>query len=160
MERRQLFKRLMAITEDELILFLDFVDDISKALLKLDIAARTRHIIDAVQLEDMWQQLDEKSATFNLHLAMRLSPTTLSACLNTDVEMNCLEWRLVLPKYADIADESKPICVGDYLAMMKNIEIVNIEKYDIQKTCTYLDQVYDFTVHKKEQRRPFNFSIE
>ena len=41
MKRGQIFKRLMAITEDELILFLDFVDDISKALLKLDIAART-----------------------------------------------------------------------------------------------------------------------
>jgi hypothetical protein len=104
----------------------------------------------------MWQQLDEKSETFNLHLAMRLSPTTLSACLNTDVEMNCLEWRLVLPKYADIAAESKPICAGDYLAMMKDIEIVNIEKYDIQKACTYLDQVYDFTFHKQEGRTPFS----
>ena len=81
MKRGQLFKRLMAITEDELILFLDFVDDISKALLKLDIAARTRHIIDAVQLEDMWQQLDEESKTFNLHIAMRLSPKTLWGCL-------------------------------------------------------------------------------
>ena len=127
MERAQLFKRLLAITEDEIASLIKHDDDISRSLLRLDVAARTRHIIDVIQLEDMWQQLDEQSKTFNLHLAMRLSPTTLSACLNTDVEMNCLEWRLVLPKYADIADESKPICAGDYLAMMKDIEIVNIE---------------------------------
>ena len=156
MERAQLFKRLLAITEDEIASLIKHDDDISRSLLRLDLAARTRHIIDAIQLEDMWQQLDEKSETFNLHLAMRLSPTTLSACLNTDVEMNCLEWRLVLPKYADIAAESKPMCAGDYLAMMKDIEIVNIEKYDIQKACTYLDQVYDFTFHKQEGRTPFS----
>jgi hypothetical protein len=160
MKRGQLFKRLMAITEDELILFLDFVDDISKALSKLDIAARTRHIINAVQLEDMWQQLDEESKTFNLHIAMRLSPKTLWGCLESDVELNCLEWRLVLPKYADIAAESKPTRTVDYLAMVKQLDVVDIERYDIKKTCAYLEQVYDFTVHKKENRRPFNFSVE
>ena len=160
MERRQLFKRLMAITEDELILFLDFVDDISKALLKLDIAARTRHIIDAVQLEDMWQQLDEASQTFNIHIAMKLSPMTLCAGLQSDMEMNCLEWRLVLPKYADISDELKPTRTLDYLAMAKQLNVVDIERYDVKKTCAYLEQVYDFTVHKKENRRPFNFSVE
>jgi hypothetical protein len=160
MKRGQLFKRLMAITEDELILFLDFVDDISKALSKLDIAARTRHIIDAVQLEDMWQQLDEESKTFNLHIAMRLSPKTLWGCLESDVELNCLEWRLVLPKYADISDELKPRCTLDYLAMAKQLNVMDIERYDVKKTCASLEQVYDFTVHKKENRRPFNFSVE
>ena len=90
MERAQLFKRLLAITEDELIFFLDFIDDVSDALLKLDLAARTRHIIDAVQFEDMWQQLDEESQTFNLHIVMRLSPKTLLGCLGPDVELNCL----------------------------------------------------------------------
>ncbi len=160
MKRGQLFKRLMAITEDELILFLDFVDDISKALSKLDIAARTRHIINAVQLEDMWQQLDEESKTFNLHIAMRLSPKTLWGCLESDVELNCLEWRLVLPKYADIPIQSKPTCTADYLAMMKHLDIVDIQKYDIEKTCAYLDQAYDFTVHKQEVRWPFTFAAE
>jgi hypothetical protein len=93
----------MAITEDEFTSFLDFDDNITRALMKLDRAARTRHIIDAVQLEDMWQQLDEESQTFNLYIAMRLSPKTLWGCLESDVELNCLEWRLVLPKYADMA---------------------------------------------------------
>ena len=158
MKRGQLFKRLMAITEDELILFLDFVDDINKALSKLDIAARTRHIIDAVQLEDMWQQLDEASQTFNIHIAMKLSPMTLCAGLESEVDMNCLEWRLVLPKYADIKDEVKPECIGDYLAMMKQIDIVDVNEYDIEKTCTYLDQVYDFTEHKQNRRAPFTRS--
>jgi hypothetical protein len=160
MKRGQLFKRLMAITEDELILFLDFVDDISKALLKLDIAARTRHIIDAVQLEDMWQQLDEESKTFNLHIAMRLSPKTLWGCLESDVELNCLEWRLVLPKYADISDELKPTRTLDYLAMAKQLNVVDIERYDVKKTCAYLEQVYDFSAHKKEVRKPFTWTSQ
>ena len=160
MERAQLFKRLLAITEDEIASLIKHDDDISRSLLRLDVAARTRHIIDVIQLEDMWQQLDEQSKTFNLHLAMRLSPTTLSACLNTDVEMNCLEWRLVLPKYADISDELKPTRTLDYLAMAKQLNVVDIERYDVKQTCAYLEQVYDFTVHKKENRRPFNFSVE
>ena len=58
MERAQHFKRLLALTEDEFTSFLDFDDNVTKAVMKLDLAARRRHIIDAVQLEDMWQQLD------------------------------------------------------------------------------------------------------
>lgn len=158
MEQAQLFKRLMAITEDELIFFLDFVDDVNDALLKLDLAARTRHIIDAVQFEDMWQQLDEESQTFNLHIVMRLSPKTLLGCLGSDVEMNCLEWHLVLPKYADIPAQSEPTCTAEYLAMMKRLNIKDIERYDVEKTCGYLDQVYDFSAHKKEVRKPFTWA--
>jgi len=160
MERAQLFKRLLAITEDEFTSFLDFDDNVTKAVMKLDMAARSRHIIDAVQLEDMWQQLDEDSQTFNIHIAMKLSPMALSAHVGLEVEMNCLEWRLVLPKYADIPIQSKPTCTADYLAMMKHLDIVDIEKYDIEKTCAYLDQAYDFTVHKQEVRWPFTFAAE
>jgi len=160
MEQVQLFKRLLAITEDEFTSFLDFDDNITRALMKLDRAARTRHIIDAVQLEDMWQQLDEESQTFNLYIAMRLSPKTLWGCLESDVELNCLEWRLVLPKYADIPVQSKPTCTADYLAMMKQLEIVDIEKYDVEKTCADLEQIYDFSAHKKEVRKPFTWTTQ
>jgi len=69
--------------------------------------------------------------------------------------MNCLQWHLVLPKYADIADEFKPKCAYEYLAMVKQIDIVDVEKYDVEKTCMYLDQVYDFTLHKQDGRAPF-----
>ena len=155
MEQIQLFKRLLAITEDEIRSFIKHDEDVSKSLLMLNLAARTRYIIDAVQLEDMWQQIDEESHTFDLYLAMRLSPMTLGSCLDFDVDMNCLQWHLVLPKYADIADESKPTCAYEYLAMMKQIDIVDVEKYDVEKTCMYLDQVYDFTLHKQDGRAPF-----
>jgi len=144
MEQGQLFKRLLAITEDEIKAFIRHDEEVGNALMKLDLAARTRHIIDAIQLEDMWQEFNEESQTFNIHLAMRLSPKTLSSCLNFEVDMNCLEWRMVLPKYADIKDDLKPNCAGDYLAMMKQLDIVDVNEYDIEKTCAYLDQVYDF----------------
>jgi len=108
--------------------------------------------------EDMWQQLNEETQTFDIHLAMRLSPMTLCSCLDFEEDMNSLEWRLVLPKYSEIEAVSKPICIGDYLAMMKQIDIVDVNEYDIEKTCTYLDQVYDFTLHKQERRMPFTRS--
>ena len=158
MEQAQLFKRLLAITEDEITAFIKHDEEVGKALIKLDLAARTRHIIQAVQLEDMWQQFNEESQTFDIHLAMRLSPTTLCSCLDFEEDMNSLEWRLVLPKYAEIADDSKPTCAGDFLAMMKQLDIVDVNEYDIEKTCTYLDQVYDFTLHKHERRMPFTRS--
>jgi len=71
-----------------------------------------------------------------------------------------LEWRLVLPKYADIPVQSKPTCTADYLAMMKQLEIVDIEKYDVEKTCADLEKVYDFTVHKQEVRWPFTWTTQ
>jgi hypothetical protein len=158
MEQAQLFLRLLAMTEEEITSFLKLDDDVGESLQKLDLAARTRHIIHAVQLEDMWQQLNEESQTFEIHLAMKLSPMTLCSCLDFEVDMNSLEWRLVLPKYADIADDSKPTCVGDYLAMMKQIDIVDVNEYDIETTCAYLDQVYDFTLHKQNHQKPFTRS--
>jgi hypothetical protein len=160
MKQVQLFKRLLAITEDEISAFIKHDEEVGKALRKLDLAARTRHIIHAVQLEDMWQQLNKETQTFDIHLAMRLSPQTLCSCLDFEEEMNCLEWRLVLPKYSEIAADSKPICIGDYLAMMKHIDIVDVNEYDIEKTCTYLDHVYDFTLHKQNQQMPFTRSAQ
>jgi hypothetical protein len=158
MEQVQLFKRLLAITEDQISAFIKHDEEVGKALRKLDLAARTRHIIDAIQFEDMWQELNEESQTFNIHLAMRLSPQTLCSCLDFEEEMNCLEWRLVLPKYADIKDDEKPSCVGDYLAMMRQLDIVDVNEYDIEKTCAYLDQVYDFSAIKQNQQMPFTRS--
>jgi hypothetical protein len=93
MDKAQLFKRLFTITMDELSVFTNFDETVSGAMLKLDLAARTRHIIHAVQLEDMWQSLDEKSNLNKLYLSMRLSPMTLCSVLHFEEEMNCLEWR-------------------------------------------------------------------
>ena len=81
MEQAQLFKHLYHMSMDEINLFIDSDEPIEKALYKLDMAARTRHIIHAVQLEDMWQQLNEETQTFDIQLAMRLSPMTLCSCL-------------------------------------------------------------------------------
>jgi hypothetical protein len=158
MEQAQLFIRLIAMTEDDLTSFFKHGDDVSKSLQKLDIAARTRHIIHAVQLEDMWQQMNGESQTYDIHLAMKLSPHTLCSCPDFDEEMNCLEWRLVLPKYAEIKDEVKPNCIGEYLAMMKQLDIVDVKDYNIARACSYLDYVYDFTEHKQNRRAPFTRS--
>ena len=81
MDKAQLFKRLYDMSMDELGLLVDHDETIQKSLYKLDMAARTRHIIAAVQIEDMFQSLGEDGVTFDLFLSMRLSPMTLKSCL-------------------------------------------------------------------------------
>ena len=147
MEKSQLFKYLHHMSMDEISLFIDPAESIENALYKLDMAARTRHIIHAVQLEDIWQAINDESKTYDLYLSMRLSPMTLSSFFNLNHDMNSLEWRFVFPKYEDIEMDSKPKCFGEYLALNKNVEIIDIEKYDIARSCEFLYKAYDFTLN-------------
>ena len=154
MEQAQLFKRLYDMSMDEINLFIDSDEPIEKALYKLDMAARTRHIIHAVQLEDLWQALDEHVKTYDLHLSMRLAPMTLQSCYHLNHDMNGLEWRFVFPTIKEIAQDVRPKTFGEYLALNKNVQIIDIEKYDIDIACTFLDKAYDFTPHKLQQPVP------
>ena len=144
MEKDQLFKRLFAISLGDLTIFTKFDEQINNAVLRLDLAARTRHIIQTVQLEDMWQSLHEESDTYKIYLSMRLAPMTLCSVLDVDEEMHCLEWRLVIPKYEDITENLRPSCFGEYIAMGQ-LEIVDIDQFDIEEACRFLDKAYDFS---------------
>ena len=146
MKKDQLFKRLLSISLGDLAIFIKFDEQISAALLRLDLAARTRHIIQAIQFDDMWQALPENSNTYKIYLSMRLAPMTLCSVLDNEEEMHCLEWRLVMPNYADISEDRKPSCFGEYLTMCR-LEIVNIDDYDIEEACRFLDKAYDFSSH-------------
>jgi len=151
MEQAHLFKYLYHMSMDEINLFIDSDEPIEKALYKLDMAARTRHIIHAVQLEDLWQALDEQTKTYDLYLSMRLAPMTLQSCYHLNHDMNNLEWRFVFPKYENIQQDLKPKCFGEYLALNNNVQIIDIENYDIARACEFLDKAYDFTPHKLQQ---------
>jgi len=153
MDKAQLFKRLHDMTMDDLTSFIKPSESIQQALFKLDLGARTRHIIDAIQLEDMWQSMPEGSDTFNIYLSIKLSPMTLASCIDLNHDMNSLEWRFVLPKYSDIPEDQKPARFGDYLEKTKNVEILDIENYDIEKSCQFLDMAYDFSPHQNQQSR-------
>jgi hypothetical protein len=144
MEQDQLFKRLLSISLVDLAKFIKFDEHISAALLRLDLAARTRHIIQTIQFDDMWQALPENSNAYKIYLSMRLSPATLCSFLDSEEEMHCLEWRLVMPNYADISEDRKPSCFGEYLTMAR-LEIVDIDQYDIEEACRFLDKAYDFS---------------
>ena len=150
MEQAQLFKHLFDMSLDEIASFIDYDETIEASLYKLDMAARTRHIIDAVQIEDMWQSLDEKSQTFDIYISMRLSPMTLASCFHLNHDMNGLEWRFVFPRYDDLPQNTRPKCFGEYLALNKSVQIVNIENYDIAMACEFLDKAYDFSHHKSK----------
>ena len=41
-----------------------------------------------------------------------------------------------------------PINFGEYLALNNNVQIIDIENYDIARSCEFLDKAYDFTPHK------------
>ena len=150
MEQAQLFKRLFDMSLDEIASFIDYDETIEASLYKLDMATRTRHIIEAVQLEDMWQSLDEESQTFDIYISMRLSPMTLSSCYHLNHDMNGLEWRFVFPRYDDLPKNSRPKCFGEYLALNKSVQIMDIETYDIELACEFLDKAYDFSHHKNK----------
>jgi len=150
MEQAQLFKHLFDMSLDEIASFIDYDETIEASLYKLDMAARTRHIIDAVQIEDMWQSLDEESQTFDIYISMRLSPMTLASCYHLNHDMNGLEWRFVFPRYDDLPKNSRPKCFGEYLALNKSVQIMDIETYDIELACEFLDKAYDFSHHKNK----------
>ena len=154
MEQAYLFKYLYQMSMDEISLLIDDDETIENAMYKLDMAARTRHIIRAVQMEDLWQAFNKESQTYDLYLCMRLSPMTLASCFNLNHDMNCLEWRFVFPRYDDIDMNSKPSCFGEYVNLNKNVQIVDIENYDIARACEFLDKAYDFTPHKLKQVVP------
>ena len=135
---------------DEIASFIDYDETIDTSLYRLDMAARTRHIIHAVQIEDMWQSLDDKSQKFDIYLSMRLSPMTLASCFHLNHDMNGLEWRFVFPHYDDLPKNSRPKCFGEYLALNKSVQIVDIETYDIDMACEFLDKAYDFSHNKNK----------
>ena len=150
MDKAQLFKRLYDMSMDELGLLVDHDETIQKSLYKLDMAARTRHIIAAVQIEDMFQSLGEDGVTFELFLSMRLSPMTLKSCLDLNQDMNSLHWQFVFPKYEDIAADTKPKSFGEYLTHVQTLQILEIDSIDIDQACEFLDKAYDFTPHKNK----------
>ena len=150
MERAHLFKYLFDMSLAEITSFISYDETIEASLYKLDMAARTRHIIDAVQIEDMWQALDDQSQTFDIYISMRLSPMTLASCFHLNHDMNGLEWRFVFPRYDDLPQNSRPKCFGEYLALNKSVQIVDIENYDIDMACEFLDKAYDFSHHKSK----------
>ena len=150
MEPAHLFKYLFDMSLDEITSFISYDETIEASLYKLDMAARTRHIIDAVQIEDMWQSLDDESQTCDIYISMRLSPMTLASCFHLNHDMNGLEWRFVFPRYDDLPQNSRPQCFGEYLALNKSVQIVNIESYDIDMACEFLDKAYDFSHHKSK----------
>jgi hypothetical protein len=79
----------------------------------------------------------------------------LSSVLHSEIEMNCLEWHLIMPKYDDIDDKDKPTCFGEYLAAIDQLEIIDIENYDIEEVCSLLDKAYDFTYQRNQPSRPW-----
>ncbi len=70
---------------------------------------------------------------------------TLCSVLDSEQEMNSLEWRIIFPKYSDIEEGQKPKCFGEYMEKMNKMDIIDINEYDIDEACLFLDKAYDFS---------------
>ena len=136
------------MSKDGLLSNIKFEESIQSSFMKLDYWTRTRQIIGPIQIEDMWQTLNEDNQ-FDIYLLMKLSPKTLSINWDAKQEINCLEWRLVFPKHIIDIPTSKPMNFGEFLNQTKRLEILDVEKYDIERVCSFLDIVFDFKHHRK-----------
>ena len=86
---------------------------------------------------------NENDDLYELYLKMKLSPMTLASCWKLNDDMNNLTWHLVLPK-CDNGQSVKADNFGQYRALGKRLEILDITDIDIERTCAFLDMVYDF----------------
>ena len=145
MDIDELSKRLFEMTVDDLNQLIPFEDDASIGIMKLDLAAKTRRVVHAVQLGDMWQAFNDTAQQFTIYLSLKLSPMTLCSVLNTDQELNGLEWQLVIPRLDSIQEDYRPSCFGEYLREATQVDISDIEDYDIEEACQFLDKAYDFS---------------
>lgn len=141
----ELSKRLFEMTVDDLNQLIPFEDDVSTGIMKLDLAAKTRRVVHAVQLEDMWQAFNDTAQQFTIYLSLKLSPMTLCSVLNTDQELNGLAWQLIIPRLDSIQEDYRPSCFGEYLREATQVDISDIEDYDIEEACQFLDKAYDFS---------------
>ena len=139
---------LKGMSKDGLLSNIKFEESIQSSFMKLDYWTRTRQIIGPIQIEDMWQTLNEDNQ-FDIYLSMKLSPKTLSINWDAKQDINCLEWRLVFPKHIIDIPASKPMNFGEFLNQTKRLEILDVEKYDIERVCSFLDIVFDFKHHRK-----------
>ena len=145
MDNDELRRRLLEMTLDDLGNLISYENDVSAGLVKLDLAAKTRQVIHAVQLEDMWQAFNLDVQQFTIYLAVKLSPMTLCSVLNVDQEMNSLEWQLIIPSYDSFEEDKKPTCFGEYLQAVSQLVVVDFDNYDLEETCDFLDKAYDFS---------------
>lgn len=136
------------MSKDGLLSNIKFEESIQSSFMKLDYWTRTRQIIGPIQIEDMWQTLNEDNQ-FDIYLSTKLSPKTLSINWDAKQDINCLEWRLVFPKHIIDIPTSKPMNFGEFLNQTKRLEILDVEKYDIERVCSFLDIVFDFKHHRK-----------
>jgi hypothetical protein len=58
---------------------------------------------------------------------------------------NSLEWQLVIPRTTALETINQPTCFGEYLQSASQIDIADIEDYDIEEACEFLDKAYDFS---------------
>ena len=144
-EQAQLYKRLHAITLDDLCHFCPPEERMTKAILKLNTAAKTRFVLRYIQFEDIWQCPNEQSGDFELFLEFKLSPESLVSSYSIQANMNELMWRFVFPRPRKIAAPADIQSFSDYLDLLIRVEILDIENYEIEAACAVLDLAYDFS---------------
>ncbi len=147
MEQVQLYKRLFALTLDDLTGFIPPDEDMTGTMLKLNTAARTRLVLEHIQFEDMWQLQNAETGEYEVFLEFSLAPDVLVASFSVQANLNELIWQWVLPKPDKIPGPVGARCFASYLDVALRLEILDPENYDVEDACAALDLAYDFAEH-------------
>jgi hypothetical protein len=145
MNKIELGKRLFEMTVDDLKQLISEEDAVSTGIMKLDLAAKTRRAIHAVQLEGMWPAFNDEIQDFAIYLELKLSHMTLCSVLDCDQDLNELQWQLIIRRIDSINEDMRPTCFGEYLLLADQVYVDNIENYNLEATCQFLDKAYDFS---------------
>ncbi len=145
MHNDELGKRLFEMTVDDLKQLIPEEDAVSTGIMKLDLAAKTRRAIHAVQIEDMWQEFNDEIQDFAIYLELKLSHMTLCSVLDSNQDLNGLQWQLVIRRCDSLAEDMRPTCFGEYLLLADQVYVDNIEDYNLEETCQFLDKAYEFS---------------
>lgn len=145
MNKIELGKRLFEMTVDDLKQLIPKEDTVSTGIMKLDLAAKTRRAIHAVQIEDMWQEFNDEIQDFATYLELKLSHMTLCSVLDSNQDLNGLQWRLVIRRLDSMPEDMRPTCFGEYLLLADQVYVDNIDDYNLEETCQFLDKAYEFS---------------
>jgi hypothetical protein len=108
----------------------DGVENIEDVLISIDVAVKSRRVVDCVQFEDFWEDLVDEEKVPYLFINFKLAPEVCEAALDEDLPVNTLNWNLVLPNVNAIEEEERPVVSFDWLdfgqVLINNDEIEGV----------------------------------
>ena len=124
MNKIELGKRLFEMTVDDLKQLIPEEDAVSTGIMKLDLAAKTRRAIHAVQIEDMWQEFNDEIKDFATYLELKLSHMTLCSVLSSNQDLNGLQWQLIIRRLDSFSEDMRPTALVNICCLQTRCTLI------------------------------------